>query len=86
VPDVEWDEQEQGWMLALDLYRKGRCPGCGGNLAVTTDPKNEDLFRHELPLQCQRCVAFARGAEAYQDQPRPNTFIHMVPLRPKRKG
>jgi hypothetical protein len=85
VSDVEWDETEQGWMLALGLHRAGRCPGCGGDLAVTTDPENEDRFRHELPLQCQRCVAFARAGEAYEDQPRPNTFIHRVPQRPKQK-
>jgi hypothetical protein len=71
-------------MLALGLYRASRCPGCKGNLAVTTAPENEDRFVHELPLQCQRCVAFARGAEAYADQPRPNTFIHLVPQKPKR--
>ncbi len=72
-------------MVALGLYRKGRCPGCGGDLAVTTDGKNEDRFLHELPLQCYRCVAFTRAAEAYVDQPRPNTLIHLVPQRPNRK-
>jgi hypothetical protein len=85
VPDVEWDEDQQGWMLALGLYRKGRCPGCGGDLATTTDGKNEDRFRHELPLQCFRCVAFARAGEEDESQPRPNTFVHLVPQRPNRK-
>jgi hypothetical protein len=84
-PETEWDETEQGWMLALGLYRKTRCPGCGGDLAVTTDGKNEDRFQHDLPIECHRCVAFARAAEAYEGQPRANTLIHQVPRRPKPK-
>lgn len=72
-------------MVALGLHRKGRCPGCGGNLAVTTDSKNEGRYRHELPLECYRCQAFERAHEAYKDQPRPNTLIHQVPYRPIRK-
>jgi hypothetical protein len=84
VPDAEWDEQEQAWMLALKQYRDSRCPHCGGDLAVTTDPKNEDSFRHELPLQCFRCVGFARGREAYRDEPHADTLLHLVQQRPTR--
>jgi hypothetical protein len=71
-------------MLALDLYRKGRCQQCGGDLLVTTDAANEERFKAALPLQCFRCVAFARSHEAYTDQPHPHTLIHLVPPEPKR--
>jgi hypothetical protein len=78
IPEVEWDETEQGWMLALSMRRETRCPSCGGDLTQTTAAENEDRYRHELPLQCHRCVAFARAHEAYADQPRPHTFLHLV--------
>lgn len=70
-------------MLALAMYEEDRCPGCGGSLSVTTAPENEDAFRHQPPLQCFRCVGFARGHEAYKDEPHPQTLIHLVPQRPR---
>jgi hypothetical protein len=83
--EPEWDEVEQGWMLALSLYRDRRCPGCGGDIDVTTNPENEEQYRHELPLQCFRCVAFAQAHKAYDDQLYPMSLIHLVRQRPKRK-
>lgn len=68
-------------MLALGQWRKRICPGCGGDLAETTAPENEDRYVPELPLQCARCVGFARAAEPYQDQQHPHTFLHQVRLK-----
>ena len=85
-PEVEWDEEQQAWMLALQLYEETRCPGCGGNITVTTASENEGKYRHDLPLQCFRCVAFGIGHDAYADQPRPESFIHLVPGRPRTRG
>jgi hypothetical protein len=81
-PEVEWDEQEQGWMLALAVHKANRCPGCGGDLTVTTKPEHDDAYRPDLPLQCHRCAGFARSHEAYKDHPHPQTLIHMVAQRP----
>jgi hypothetical protein len=81
---VEWDETEQGWMLALRAYRASRCPGCNGDLAVTTAAENEDKFRAEMPVQCYRCVAFGRSQEAYREEPHPLSLLHLVPQRPVR--
>lgn len=72
-------------MLALHMYRASRCPGCGGELNVTTASENEDRYRHELPLQCFRCVAFAQSHKAQEDQLYPLSLIHLVPQRPVRK-
>lgn len=83
-PEPEWDETEQAWMLALGLYRETRCPGCGGNLAVTTKPEYEDKYKAELALQCFRCVGFGRSHDRYGDQPYPGSLIHRVPQRPTR--
>jgi len=70
-------------MLALRLYRANLCPGCGGNLNVTTAPENEERYRHELPLQCFRCVGFAQSHKAAEDQPYPLSLIHLVQQRPR---
>jgi hypothetical protein len=83
--EPEWDEVEQAWMIALNIWRANRCPGCGGDLSVTTKPENEERFQPELPLECFRCVAYARSHEAYEKYPRPQAFVHQVPARPNRK-
>jgi hypothetical protein len=70
-------------MLALDRYRKGRCPHCNGDLDVTADPKNEGAFKHEPSIECFRCKAFAGAHDAYRDQDS-RALLHLVPLRPKR--
>jgi len=85
-PEVEWDETEQAWMLALAMYRETRCPGCGGDLNVTTQSEHERQYKPELPLQCFRCVAFGRSNDAYADQPYPGSLVHLVPQRPTRPG
>ncbi len=81
TPEPEWDFQEQAWMLALGLYRKNRCHGCGGDLTETTDAKHEDRYHPILPVQCHRCAAFARAHEQYKDYPHPQSLLHRVELR-----
>jgi hypothetical protein len=71
-------------MLALHAYRESRCPGCSGNLAVTTAAANEGKFRAELPVQCFRCESIGQSHDAYRDQPQPMSYLHMVPLTPGR--
>lgn len=53
--EVEWDEQEQGWMLALAESEALTCTGCGGWLPETTAADNE--YRYELPepTVCHGC-------------------------------
>jgi hypothetical protein len=68
-------------MLALAVYRKRRCPGCGGDLEETTAAGNEDRYLPQPPLQCHRCVGFARAAEAWKERDYPHTYLHMVKLK-----
>lgn len=44
--ETEWDETEQAWMLALDLYEHTHiCPLCGMDTAICHDEeKFEQLF------------------------------------------
>lgn len=81
VPDVEWDDQEHGWMVALAQYRDTRCPRCNGDLVTTTASENEDCFVHEPPLVCFKCVAFSRVHELYADEPHPQSLIYLVKSR-----
>lgn len=69
-------------MLALQIYEENRCPGCGGDLNVTTAAEHEDAYRHQLPLECYRCQAFARSHKAQESHPYPHSLIHLVPQRP----
>jgi uncharacterized protein with PIN domain len=71
-------------MLALRMYRASRCPSCGGDLAVTTAPENEGMFKKNLPVTCHRCVAFSVSHQAYADYPHPHSLIHQVPHKPIR--
>lgn len=82
TPEVEWDEEQIGWMLALRLYRQGCCPVCGGNLEVTAASENEGKFHAQAPIQCFRCVAFSMSHKAYEDDPHPQSLIHLVPRTP----
>lgn len=79
--ETEWDDQEQGWMLALARFRADCCSQCGAQLEETTDPKNEDRYEHLNPLQCHRCVGLSRARAAYEDQPHPQSFLHLVRLK-----
>jgi NAD-dependent SIR2 family protein deacetylase len=65
-------------MLALAQYRQSRCTHCGGDMDETTDPASEDAYEHLPPIQCHRCVALERARAAYEDQPHPFTFMHLV--------
>jgi hypothetical protein len=81
-PEPEWDEQEQGWMLALRMYRLSLCPACTGDLNVTTAAENEERFHRLPPLQCFRCLEFARSHDEWSDEKHPLTYLHLVPRAP----
>lgn len=68
-------------MMALADYRALRCPHCGGNLEESTDPANEDRYRHLDPIQCYRCLENARAEREYAEHPFPLTLLHRVELR-----
>lgn len=54
-PEPEWDEEQQGWMLALSEYRAGMCTGCGLPLRESTDEKYD--FVVPPPTRCWGCDA-----------------------------
>jgi hypothetical protein len=73
---VEWDETEQGWMLALAEYRADRCPGCSGQLSETTAEDAERAFVGEPPHRCHKCTAIAiKQAEYQKTAPWPQALL-----------
>ena len=71
-------------MMALADYRASRCPHCGGSLEETTDPANEDQYHRLDPVQCYRCLEYARADKEYAEYPFPFTLLHRVQLKKRR--
>ncbi len=60
--ESEWDEEQQGWMLALSEYRAGVCNQCGHHLRDTTDETHDWLV--PPPARCFACDAIAQAQQA----------------------
>jgi len=65
---VEWDDQEQSWMLALNLHRNLTCSGCGGWLPETTSPAADGSYVVDPPVRCHGCDALGAVQEAHAKQ------------------
>lgn len=63
--EVEWDDTEHDWMIALAEYEAMLCPNCGRPIEVCTDPKNELRWRVGLPTRCHATTAVLQAQEAY---------------------
>ena len=82
VAESEWDEQQQGWMLALQLYRDGLCPSCGLPREVCMDIANDGKFK-ATPMRCHATDARLMAAErAHKEKvPRPEARLYAVELK-----
>lgn len=67
-PEVEWDEQERAWMLALAAHRATLCPLCGRPLSVCTDPASEGRWTVAPPTRCHASTAIARARKPYDEK------------------
>lgn len=65
--EVEWDDAERGWAVALLEYEADICQGCGGRLSETTDPASEGHWHVPLPTRCHRCTSLAAAQEPYRE-------------------
>jgi len=68
--------------LAWDAERKraeaDACPGCGGSLAETTDPDNEDRWTGQV-VRCHRCKARSTASHQLgQDVDRSSLLVYTV--------
>ncbi len=78
--EVEWDDTQRNWMLALAAWRASRCPGCGGDLAETTNPDNQNRYLTEA-LRCHRCTALHMSAAEWADERASMAVLHQVHLQ-----
>lgn len=69
--EQEWDEQEQGLMLALAEWERLTCNGCGGWLPETTAKENDGAYAPPKPIRCHCCEALAISQELRGDKERP---------------
>lgn len=65
--EVEWDETERAWMLALNEWReKHLCPLCGWPKEICQDPTNEGQFVAE-GYRCHVTTAIRRAQDALRN-------------------
>lgn len=88
--EPEWSEQDQAWLLALQMWRDSLCQRCGGHGAETTNPANDrnnpqalGIYRALPPIECHRCTALMTVEREYLDDKR--GLIHRVQLKPRRQ-
>jgi hypothetical protein len=64
-PEVEWDDTEQAWMVALATYRRTEiCPLCGWPREVCQAAETEWALDVPLPTRCHVTTAIHRAQEA----------------------
>lgn len=79
--EIEWDDDERAWAIALIEYESDKCPGCGGQLEETTDPKTEGRWKVPYPTRCQRCTALASAQEKYRQTFHPQALLWTAELQ-----
>jgi hypothetical protein len=64
-PEVEWDQTEQDWMLALDTWENDElCHLCGWPKDVCQAPETEWALEVPLPTRCHVTTAIKRAQMA----------------------
>lgn len=78
--EPEWDEQDQRWALALDLYESQVGP-CGHYLPRTASADAEERYHSPEPNRCHACTAIAVRAESYVDSPQARALLFQAERR-----
>lgn len=79
APEAEWDEEQQGWMLALAEYRAGACPcGCGERFEQSTASEMDGRYKVGLPTRCHARTALLIAQKAYDEQPQSEALLFTV--------
>ena len=63
--EVEWDEEQQAWMLALAIYRRDQCGKCGSYLPESTAFDMDDAYEAVGPFLCGGCQAVGRAYDTH---------------------
>lgn len=78
-----WSEDDRTWALALTLRDASHCPGCGGDLAETTD--YDYRWVPEKPVVCFRCVGSQAAVKATEKDPWHRAMLHPVKKVPRKR-
>lgn len=69
-PEVEWDDTEREWMLALAEWEATEvCPMCGWPKDVCQARESENALEVPPPTRCHVVTAIRRAQEARQSGP-----------------
>lgn len=79
VPEAEWDDEQQGWTLALALHRASRCPHCGGDIEEC-GPQSAGKWTVPVPRRCHRTDALLIAQEGSK-RLRPDALLWRVERR-----
>ena len=74
VTEPEWDDEERGWMQALDELDGQTCSGCGGWLPETTSLEADGKYHADHPFRCHRCDALEIRRTSVRDKPNAAAF------------
>lgn len=78
-PEVEWDGEQRGLMLALDWYRRSLCPLCGRPVSVCQDPDNEYRFTVDT-VRCHAQTMISIYGKGAAEQPHPEALLFRTRL------
>ena len=66
VADAEWIQADRELAAAWEAYQATLCPNCGGDLAETLAPENENAYHAKCLGLCFQCRARRVEAEKYE--------------------
>lgn len=68
-PEVEWDQTEQDWMLALDTWEQDElCPLCGWPKEICHARETETMLEVPAPTRCHVTTAIKRAQDGRTQQ------------------
>ena len=72
--EVEWDDEQRAWALALQVYESQLGP-CGHYLPRTAAADAEGRYVVPAPDRCHACTAIREQLEQYRDNPHPEALL-----------
>lgn len=73
--EVEWDDEQRDWMVALAAWEDALCPVCGGPIDECQSPEAEFAWKGAPPVRCHRTDAMLMWQEKAADYKRPKALL-----------
>lgn len=75
VERAGWSDDDRELAMALAVFEADACPGCGGQIAETTSPENEERYEAKIQAKCHRCYALAIVQAQAEKLPNPGSLL-----------